>query len=444
MRSPFVRLLAPVFAVVLALPLSAQVGSPGGPVPVELLQKRRAAFLAAMPTGVAVIQSSKIRSIEGDYPQDSDYREANDFFYLTGVESPGGMLVLVQPDSGKTAGTAMLFLSAPPARPDPVSAARTAADSLGAAISGFDRLLPRRPMPRGRGLAGAPAPVDPMDAVVDSIATAHNLTRIANYRRTIGPLRAVKDADELRRLRIASEISAEAHREAMRQTRPGMWEYEVEAVVEYTFRRRGAERVGYPSIVGSGFNSTLLHYDLSRAPTKDGDVLLIDAAAEFGYYTADLTRTFPVNGKFTARQAAIYNLVLGTQQAAIDALKPGITMAELNQISRKYMDDNSGTLCGEKPCTRYFIHGLGHMVGLDVHDINPNFTQLRPGMTLTIEPGIYIPDERLGVRIEDVLLVTEQGNENLTKAAPRTVADIEKLMAEGRASAPKPSAVRKP
>jgi Xaa-Pro aminopeptidase len=107
-------------------------------------------------------------------------------------------------------------------------------------------------------------------------------------------------------------------------------------------------------------------------------------------------------------------------------------MAELNQISRKYMDANSGTLCGDKPCTRYFIHGLGHMVGLDVHDINPYFTQLRPGMTLTIEPGIYIPEERLGVRIEDVLLVTEQGSENLTKAAPRTVADIEKLMAEGR------------
>lgn len=432
MRAVLVRSLLLLAPVAVAVPVAAQVGSPGGPVPVELLKARRAAFLATMPTGVAVINSSRIRSIEGEYPQDSDYREANDFFYLTGVESPGGMLVMVQPDSGKAPGTAMLFLAPPPARPDPVSAARTAADSLGAAISGFDRLYPRLPMPRGRPLAGAPAPVDPMDAVIDSIAKANNVTRMANYRRTIGPLRAVKDADELRRLRLASDISAEAHREAMRQTRPGMQEYEVEAIVEYTFRRRGAERVGYPSIVGSGFNSTLLHYDLSRGPAKDGDVLLIDAAAEFGYYTADLTRTFPVNGKFTPRQAAIYNLVLGAQQAAIDALKPGITMAELDQISRKYMDTNSGTLCGDKPCTRYFIHGLGHMVGLDVHDINPYFTQLRPGMTLTIEPGIYIPEERLGVRIEDVLLVTEQGSENLTKAAPRTVADIEKLMAEGR------------
>lgn len=417
----------------LTLPLAAQHGAPGGPVPVALLQQRRAAFLAAMPKGVAVIASSRIRSVEGDYPQDSDYREANDFFYLTGVESPGGVLVMVQPDSGSTRGSAMLFLSPPPAVPDRVSAARTAADSLGAALSGLSRIHPRPALPRGRGLAGAAPRVDPMEAVVDSIAAAQGLERISNYRRTIGPLRAVKDADELRRLRLASEISAEAHREAMMRTRPGMWEYEVEAIVEYTFRRRGAERVGYPSIVGSGFNSTLLHYDLSRAQTRDGDVLLIDAAAEFGYYTADLTRTFPVNGKFTPRQKEIYNLVLGAQQAAIDALKPGVTMAELNQLSRKYMDENSGTLCGASPCTRYFIHGLGHMVGLDVHDINPNFTALQPGMTLTIEPGIYIPEERLGVRIEDVLLVTATGSENLTKAAPRTVAEIEKLMAAGRA-----------
>jgi Xaa-Pro aminopeptidase len=215
-----------------------------------------------------------------------------------------------------------------------------------------------------------------------------------------------------------------------------MWEYEAEAIVEYTFRRHGAERVGYPSIVGGGFNSTLLHYDLSRQQLHDGDVLLIDAAAEFGYYTADVTRTFPVNGRFTPRQREIYNLVLGAQQAAIDALKPGITMAELNRISRTYMDEHSGTLCGDAPCTRYFIHGLGHMVGLDVHDINPYFTEMRPGMTLTIEPGIYIPEEKLGVRIEDVLLVTETGSENLTAGAPRTVEAIEALMAEGRKQQP--------
>ncbi len=431
--------VATVFTLVTTLPLlplMAQHAAPGGPVPVALLQERRAEFLAAMPTGIAVIESSRIRSIEGDYPQDSDYREANDFFFLTGLESPGGVLILLQPDSGKAAGEALLYLNAPPATPDRVSAPRTAADSFGMTLSGFAAIAPRRPMPRGRAMPGRPAPEDPMVAVADSIAAAHGVERIANYRRIIAPLRSVKDADELRRLRMASDISVEAHRTAMMQTRPGMWEYEVEAVVEYTFRRRGAERVGYPSIVGGGFNSTLLHYDLSRAQLQDGDMLLIDAAAEFGYYTADVTRTFPVNGRFTPRQREIYNLVLGAQQAAIDALKPGITMAELNRISRTYMDTHSGTLCGEAPCTRYFIHGLGHPVGLDVHDINPYFTEMRPGMTVTIEPGIYIPEERLGVRIEDVLLVTATGSENLTAGAPRSVEAIEALMAEGRTTRP--------
>src|SRR5690606_11969039 len=159
--------------------------------------------------------------------QDSDYREANDFFFLTGLESPGGVLVLIQPDSGRSAGEVMLFLNAPPPVPDRVSAPRTAADSPGAAPSGLPPVHARRPKPRRR------APVDPMIALVDSLATARGLERIANPRRVIAPLRAVKDADELRRLRRASDISVEAHKAAMRGTRPGMWEYEAEAIVEY-------------------------------------------------------------------------------------------------------------------------------------------------------------------------------------------------------------------
>ncbi|HET9064419.1 MAG TPA: aminopeptidase P N-terminal domain-containing protein [Gemmatimonadales bacterium] len=422
------------FAVVaagfmLATPIAAQQGAPGGPVPVELLRHRRAAFLASMPAGVAVIRSARIRSIEGDYPQDSDYRESNDFFYLTGIESPGGVLVMIQPDSGSARGEARLYLNPPPARPDPVSAPRTAAGPAAARLTGLEVVHARPPVPRP--IRRGEAVIDPLDVVIDSIGGAHQLATI-DYRRTIGPLRAVKDADEIRRLRIASGISAEAHRAAMQATRPGMWEYEIEAVLEYTFRRRGAERVGYPSIVGSGPNSTLLHYDLSRRQTVDGDIILIDAAAEFGYYTADVTRSFPINGRFTPRQRAIYALVLGSQQAAIDAIAPGITLAELNRISRDYMKEHSGTLCGDQSCDRYFIHGLGHMVGLDVHDINPYFTELRPGMTLTIEPGIYLPDEALGIRIEDVLLVTETGSENLSAGVPRTVDAIEALMASGR------------
>ena len=430
---PSLRMLA---LVLLVAPLAAQEGAPGGPIPVASLLARRAAFLASMPKGIAVIESGKIRSIDGDFPQDADYRESNDFLYLTGVESPGGRLIFLQPDSGSTSGKMLLYLAAAPAKRDAWSAPRIYADSQAARLTGLTAAeilpLPRVVMPPRA--PGSPIPTtrpDPIQPVVDSLLTATSLARV-DYRRTIGPLRAVKDADEIRRLRIASDISAEGHRAAMLNTRPGMWEYEIEAIVEYTFRRRGAERVGYPSIVGTGFNSTTLHYDLSRQPTKAGDILLIDAAAEFGYYSTDLTRTFPVSGKFTPRQRAIYELVLGAQQAAIDAVKPGVTLASLNQIARAYIKETGGTLCGAKSCDTYFIHGLSHMVGMNVHDVNPNFTALRPGMTFTIEPGVYLPEESLGVRIEDVMLVTDNGYENLTKGAPRSVADIEKLMAEGK------------
>ena len=452
MRSPLVRLLLPALVLTAAAPLAAQISSPGGPVPVELLQKRRAAFLATMPKGVAVIESSKIKSIDrGDYPQDADYRENANFFYFTGVESPGGRLVFVQPDSGSAQGSMTLFLPAPPAVRDAWSAARVYADTMAERVTGLP-MAAIKPLPtpvRAARAPGAPIPTTPPDAfapTVDSLLGATGLSRI-NERRTLAPLRWVKDADEIRRLRLASSITAEAHSAAMQQSRPGMWEYEIEGIVEYTFRRRGAERVGYPSIVGSGPNSTILHYDISRRQSKPGEVVLIDAAAEFGYYSTDLTRTFPIDGKFTPRQKAVYELVLGAQQAALDSVKPGMTLARLEQIARGWMKEHSGTICDPTiTCEnrKFFNHGMSHPVGLDVHDLNPQFSALQPGVTFTIEPGIYLPEESLGVRIEDVVLVTDNGYEILTKGAPRTVADIEKVMAQGRSGVAKPAATRKP
>ncbi|MDH4348114.1 MAG: M24 family metallopeptidase, partial [Gemmatimonadota bacterium] len=156
------------------------------------------------------------------------------------------------------------------------------------------------------------------------------------------------------------------------------------------------------------------------------------AAAEYGQYTADITRSWPVNGKFTPRQKEIYDLVLGSQQAAIDAVRPGIRMATLDTIARNYMKTNSGKLCGESSCDRYFIHGLGHWIGMDVHDVGDYSTPLAPGMAFTIEPGIYIPEEGFGVRIEDDILVTDTGHELLSAGAPRTTEEIEKVMREAR------------
>jgi len=208
-----------------------------------------------------------------------------------------------------------------------------------------------------------------------------------------------------------------------------MYEYEIEAALEAAFRRNGADRVGYPSIVGSGPNSTTLHYDVNRRQTRDGDLVVVDAAAEWGQYTADVTRTFPVNGRFTPRQKAIYDLVLATQQAAFDSVRPGMTLRDLDGIARSYMRDHSGKLCGDRTCDAYFIHGLGHWLGMDVHDVGvPGRQRFEPGMVFTIEPGIYIPEEQLGVRIEDDVLMTPSGGEWLSAGAPRRTEDIERLM----------------
>jgi len=240
----------------------------------------------------------------------------------------------------------------------------------------------------------------------------------------------VKDADEMRRLRRAIEITTDAHRVAMARATPGIWEYELEAAIEHTFHSKGAERVGFTSIIGSGPNSTALHYDKSRRRTEAGDLVVMDIGADFGYYTADVTRTMPVSGKFTARQRALYDLVLGAQQAAIEAIKPGMDLVRLDEIAREYMRRNSGRLCAPRTCDEYFVHGIGHWLGMDVHDPAEINTPFAAGMVLTVEPGIYIPAEATGIRIEDDVLVTPTGYEVLSTSAPRTADEVEQAMAE--------------
>jgi Xaa-Pro aminopeptidase len=251
----------------------------------------------------------------------------------------------------------------------------------------------------------------------------------------LGDLRVVKDPDEIRRLRRAIDITTVAHKEALLITRAGVWEYEIEAVIEYTFRRNGAERVGFPSIIGSGPNASILHYDKSRRRTEPGDLVVADIGAEFGYYTADVTRTFPVSGHFTDRQRDLYNLVLATQQAAIDSVRPGTDVARLNTIAREYMKSHSGSLCAPDTCDKYFPHGLSHWLGMDIHDVGDYSRKLEPGMVITIEPGVYLPNENIGIRIEDDVLVTATGSETLSASAPRDPAEIEKMMSRPSSSA---------
>jgi Xaa-Pro aminopeptidase len=231
----------------------------------------------------------------------------------------------------------------------------------------------------------------------------------------------VKDADEIARLRRAGQITAEALKAAMRIMKPGLKEYQVEATIEYTFRDLGADRVGFPSIVGSGPNSTTLHYDANRRIIEDGDLVVMDVGAEYGQYTADVTRTVPANGRFSPRQRAIYDLVLGAQQAALDGVRPGVTVLELDGLARRYLREQGGDLCRPVTCDRYFVHGLSHWLGMRVHDVGDYHLALQPGMVLTVEPGVYLADENLGVRIEDDCLVTASGCELLSGGAPRGV-----------------------
>ncbi len=437
MSHPAPVALCVAFLVSIPAVAPAQVGSPAGPVPVEYLTARRADLLKRMGNGVAIIRSSEQRSIEGDYPQDSDYRENNDFFYLTGLETPSSWLVLVARDT--LAPQVYLYLPARDSMAERWTGERLGPGPEATALTGIEEtrtadLAERqiRGFVRGRSVQGGELYLllgkeAESDTFFQQLALGTG-AGVTDLRPLLGEMRLVKDADEMRRMRMAAEISAKGHVAAMRAAQPGAWEYELEGDAEGTFRRLGAERLAYPSIVGTGINATTLHYDRSRSQLQAGELVVMDMGAEYGFYAADITRTIPVTGKFTPRQLQIYNLVLATQQAALDSIKPGITLGRLGQIAREYMKGHSGDLCAPGTCDRYFVHGLGHWVGMDVHDVGSYRTPLAPNMVFTVEPGIYIPEEKLGVRIEDEVVVTATGYQLLSAGAPRTAAAIEKTM----------------
>jgi len=427
--------------------LEGQAGSPAGAVPVERLAARREALIARIQSGVAVLRSAEERSAdppESDYPQDAAFRQDNDFFYLTGLETHGSLIALVaRPGS---AGEVHLFLPRRNPQAEQWTGPMLGPGTEAAALTGIPagRIHPSdSAQVIIRTLVGAASRAghgtlwfrhtsrDTRDEFLRRLALEREGGSSQDLLPALAGLRLVKDAEEIRRLRRAVDVSAAGHLAAMREAKPGSWEYEIEAAAEAAFRRGGAERLGYPSIVGSGVNGTILHYDQNRRQAQAGELVVMDMGAEFGYYTADLTRTIPVSGRFTPRQRALYDLVLGAQQAAMDSVRPGTTIGRLTQLARQYMDQHSGNRCGGQSCSRYFIHGLSHWVGMDVHDVGSYTTPLAAGMAFTIEPGIYIPEERIGIRIEDVVIVTPTGYENLSRGLARTAEEVEAVMKRG-------------
>jgi Xaa-Pro aminopeptidase len=270
---------------------------------------------------------------------------------------------------------------------------------------------------------------------VDWLKIAAPQANMKDLRGNIIELRLIKGPTEIAFLRQAIEVSLDAQFAAFKMMRPGLWEYQVAAKMVEVHATGGSEAEAYAPIVGAGPNSTSLHYDNLGRKIQDGDIVVMDVGAQYSGYAADITRTVPANGKFTPRQREIYDIVLGAQNAALAALKPGMDMCgkgkqSLFKISYEYINSHGKDLNG-RPLGQYYIHGLGHNIGLDVHDPGDSCSALKPGQVVTMEPGIYIPEENLGVRIEDDVLITETGYELLSRRLPRTAEEIEKIMAEG-------------
>ena len=403
---------------------------------------------------------------ETDEPEDGRYRQRNDFAYLTGVETPHAAMILWPAENRE-----VLYLPPRDKREEAWTGPKIGPGSEGVAATGFDKVEPtssfhgdlfdaigetgkrsfgRRqtsvflftPDPR----PGAGGPVAGLARMLKEAAPHARYRDLAPF---LAVLRKVKSPAEVALLRKAIAITGDAQTAALRTIGPGVPEYKVEGAILGAFISGGGMRAGFPSIVGSGLNSTVLHYNANRRSMESGDLVVVDIGAEYAYYTADITRTYPVSGKFTPRQREIYQLVLDCQSACAAEFKVGkSTLQGQNAFAHAYMaksplraKDEGGV---EQTMDHFFIHGLGHYLGMDVHDVGDTGKPCGPGEVFTIEPGIYIPSEGFGVRIEDDYLVTKDGLEKLSKDIPAEVGDIERLMAEARKEQPRATARREP
>jgi Xaa-Pro aminopeptidase len=379
------------------------------------------------------------------------FRQDDNYYYLTGLTEPGSALLVASAAEAKGATAARAYteiLFLPPHNPgqEKFTGPKLGPENPEAPkITGFDHVESMGQLPDEVQKYVGGRPVIYTD-VANQFQTSTSTEPLQFMKRVLGfvslqdvrpmisSLRTTKDAGEVALIRKAVDASVAAHFAAFKTVKPGVNEREIAALMEYEWGKRGCERVAYAPIVGSGFNSTVLHYSDDDNVMKSGDVVVIDAAGEYSMYASDITRTLPVNGHFTARQREIYDIVLGAQQAAADAFVSGKSNmkrddpASLQKVAFDYINTHGKDLHGE-PLGKYFIHGLGHPVGLNVHDSTDNSAPFGPGHVFTIEPGIYIPEENLGVRIEDDYYVDADGKLiKLSGALPSKAEEVEKLM----------------
>lgn len=403
-------------------------GTPGPPQPFppEVYRERRRRLMEQMGGGVAVIYSATTLEGEGQDP---------DFLYLTGIVDEVNAALVLAPEERLT--KEVLFLANRDVETERWEGERLPVGSGVEARTGFSEVS-RMSRLGGQvtGMAsragtlhfmgpivGPNAPVPRALELYRNISSRVPGVGIENSAGMISWMRENKEAREIELIRRAIAATERGHRAAMRQARVGMHEYDVKDILEAEFRAEGARGLAFPSIVGAGRNSAVLHYPLDNNTIQAGDMVLCDIGAKYDYYCADITRTFPVSGRYSDEQRRIYELVLQAQEAAYRVARPGVYYSQLQEAA-----DNVFRQAG---LIDSFWHGLGHFVGLEVHDAGDYNRPLPVGACFTIEPGLYLPDRGFGVRIEDMYLLTRNGCEHMTATVPRTVAEVEAWMAGG-------------
>lgn len=427
--------------------------------------KRRQHLMDIMgPDTIAVLPNAPVanRNRDVDYP----YRSDSNFHYLTGFDEPESVLVLIP---GREHGEYILFCRERDLDKEIWDGYRAGQDgainNFGAddsyPISDLDDILPGLLEDKEKvyyTMGNQPSFDQHMVSWLNHLRQAsrsgkHSPTEIIELEHCLNELRLFKSSQEIKAMKQAAKASVQAHIRAMQFTKPGKWEYEVEAEIIHEFMKHGCRSPAYPSIVGGGENGCILHYIENNAKLKNNDLLLIDAGAEYECYAGDITRTFPINGKFSPAQAALYQVVLDAQKAAIAAVKPGNHWNQPHEVAVEVLTQglvDLGILKGDvaqliedAAYREFYMHRTGHWLGMDVHDVGDykvggEWRLLEPGMVLTVEPGLYIRDQAhvdkkwhfTGIRIEDDVLVTKDGCEVLTEAAPKEIDEIEALMAE--------------
>lgn len=429
----------------------------------SVFESRRARAREVMGEGVLVVFSAPEFIRNGDV--EHEYRQDSNFQYLTGLDEPECALVLTTGENP----TFTLFVRERNKEREiwdgPRAGLEGAKQRYGAdaayPIGELAQRLPELLLGHGKlyyrfGVHGVQD-----ERLIDALRRCHSLRRRKRYptelidsARVLHALRFRKTPEEVEAMRQAIRITGEAHLAAMRACAPGRFEYELEAELRYVFCKGGSHRAAYTPIVGSGPNATILHYIQNDRRIEAGDLVLIDAGCEFDYQAADVTRTFPASGKFSEPQRRLYELVLGAQQAAFATIAPGASLDEMHSASLRhitlglielgFIEGPFEMALSDKRFQRYFMHGTGHYLGMDVHDVAPppadgKAQKFEPGVVITVEPGIYVaPDDDsvpaeyrgIGIRIEDDVMVTESGYENLTAAIPRSVSEIEALMSQ--------------